>query len=149
MNRITTRLLSAALCSTFACAAGSAESAPGYLHVIVERLPQCDYGIGYEQPLRIDLMLRNDLVATQFHSGIYTGDESLEVALHAPHAVAGRYTIRFGRCPSLIEDPLGAVACEEPDWVRRTRVRLTPSGIEEPQIVEYYRLRADCLEAAR
>ena len=149
MNRLATRLLSAALCTTFACAAGSAETTPGYLHVIVERLPQCDYGIGYEQPLRVDLMLGGDVVATQFHSGIYTGEESLEVGLHAPEAVAGRYTIRFGRCPSLIDDPLGAVACEDPDWVRRTRVRLAPAGIESPQIVEYYRLRADCLEVAQ
>jgi hypothetical protein len=146
MNRLPIRLLSTALLVAFACATGSAESTPGYLHVIVERLPQCDYGIGYEQPLRVDLILGNDIVATQFHSGIYTGEESLKVALHAPEAVAGRYTIRFGRCPSLIDDPLGSVACEDPDWVRRTRVRLTPAGIDQPQVVEYFRLRAQCLE---
>ena len=117
--------------------------------MVVERLPQCEYGIGYEQPLRVDLLLNEEVVATQFHSGIYTGNDSLLVALHVPEAVAGRYTIRFGRCPSLIDDPMEAVLCETPDWVRRTHVRLTPSGIDDPQVVEYYRLRADCMEVAQ
>lgn len=146
MHPLHSRLLTIGFCATFSCAAGDADAEPGYLHVVVERLPQCEYGIGYEQPLRIDLLLRDELVATQFHSGIYTGDDSLEVALHAPDAVPGRYTIRFGRCPSLIDDPMEAVACENPDWFRRTRVRLTPGGIDDPRVVEYYRVRADCLE---
>ena len=146
MKRLFSRLCTTGLCTTFACAAGTPDGERGYLHVVVERLPQCDYGIGYEQPLRIDLLLGDELVATQFHSGIYTGDESLEVALHAPDAVAGRYTLRFGRCPSLIDDPIAAVACAEPDWFRRKRVRLAPGGIDEPRVVEYYRVRASCLD---
>lgn len=146
MKWIPKHLVAAALSATFACAARPADAPRGYLHVIVERLPQCDYGVGFEQPLRVDLMHGGDVVATQFHSGIYTGEDSLEVALHVPDAQAGRYTIRFGRCPSLIDDPLAAVACDDPDWVRQTRARLTPRGIENPQTVEYYRLRARCIE---
>ncbi len=146
MKWLPKHLIVAALCATFACASRPADTPRGYLHVIVDRLPQCEYGVGFEQPLRIDLVLRGEVVATQFHSGIYTGEDSLKVALHAPDAAAGRYTIRFGRCPSLIDDPLASVACEDPDWVRQTRVRLTPRGIENPEIVEYYRLRARCIE---
>ena len=140
------RLLALALVAPLSCALNpSTEAEPEHLHVVVDRLPQCDYGVGYEQPLRIDLVHGGEVVATTYHSGMYTGEESLRVSLHAPEALPGRYTIRFGRCPSLLDDPLASVACENPDWVRRTRARLTPSGMANPQVVEYYRLRARCL----
>ncbi len=101
---------------------------PAYLHVIVQRLPQCDYGIGFEQPLRIDLLRRRQVLATSWHSGVNTGESSLDVPFHVEEALPGRYTIRFGRCPSLIDDPAGAAACEDVDWVARHRVRLVPRG---------------------
>ncbi len=145
MNRLGQLIIALALAPLSCALGGRTEAVPQHLHVIVERLPQCPYGVGFEQPMRVDLLLRGDVVATTFHSGMYTGESSLEVPLHAANALPGRYTIRFGRCPSILTDPLGSVACEDPDWVRQTRVRLTPAGIENPQRVEYYRLRAACL----
>lgn len=99
--------------------------------------------------MRIDLMARDGVVATSFHSGIYTGEESLWVALHVPVAHEGRYRIRFGACPSLLDDPAGAVACEQIDWLASTTVHLQPAGIDAPQFVEYYRLRGMCLDGRR
>ena len=107
--------------------------------------PQCDYGIGFEQPLRIDLLRRRQVLATSWHSGVNTGESSLDVPFHVEEALPGRYTIRFGRCPSLIDDPAGAAACEDVDWVARHRVRLVPRGIDSPEIVEYDQLWAECL----
>lgn len=134
------------LFALLSCTLGANRDAtPQHLHVIVQRLPQCDYGVGFERPLRVELLLRDEVVATTYHSGMYTGEASLNVPLHAPDALPGRYTIRFGQCPSLLTSPLEAVACETPEWTRRTRVRLTPAGMENPQVVEYYRVRATCL----
>jgi hypothetical protein len=131
------------------CPRGAAPGAADYLHVIVERLPQCDYGIGFEHPVRVDLMSQDTVLATSYHSGIYTGEASLAVALHVPRANPGRYRIRFGQCPSLADDPAASVACSPVDWVAETSAVLTPAGIESPQIVEYYRLDALCLDGRR
>lgn len=139
----------AALALALACAfAGCAqrEATPDYLHVIVKRLPQCEYGFGYEQPMRIDLVSRDVVLATSYHSGLYFGEESLWVALHVPRAYPGRYEVRFGACPSLLDDPVASAACEDVEWVSHTTATLTPSGIDNPQIVEHYRVRATCLE---
>ena len=140
------RLLALVLLAPLACASQRSGGEPQHLHVIVDRLPQCEYGVGYEQPLRIDLVHDGEVLATSFHSGMYTGEDSLRVPLHVPEAHAGRYRIRFGRCPSLVTDPTAAVACESPDWFKTLRTRLQPSGITEPQVVEYYRVRARCMD---
>lgn len=124
-------------------------SARADLHLVVRRLPQCDYGVGFEQPLRIQLVHGGRVVAESFHGGTYTGEESLDVSLYALDAPPGRYLVRFGRCPSLRDDPASAVACSDPDWFRRVRVRLRPAGLANPQVVEYYRVRARCLEPTR
>lgn len=131
-----------------ACGSRSNDAEPEHLHVVVQRLPQCEYGVGYEQPLRIEMLYRGEVVATSWHGGTYTGEESLQVPLHVADALPGRYLIRFGRCPSLVDAPEAAVACENPDWVRRFRVRLRPAGMANPQVVEYYRVRARCLDPA-
>lgn len=134
------------VCAALSCGFGRRDAVPEHLHVLVDRLPQCPYGVGYEQPLRVDLLDPDGRVAaTTYHSGTYLGEASLQVPLHAPEALPGRYTIRFGRCPSLLEDPRASVACEDPEWVSRMRRRLTPAGMANPQVVEYYRLRAECL----
>lgn len=148
--------LPASLALTLACLLGAASAClpravgePGYLHVIVKRLPQCDYGIGLERPLRVELVAQDRVVATAHHSGIYTGEESLWVAFHVPVAHPGRYRIRFGACPSLRDDPAAAVACEPIEWVASTTVSLTPRGIDEPEVVEYYRLGGTCMDGRR
>lgn len=145
-NPLASALAMLVVAAPMACGSKSPDAEPEHLHVLVQRLPQCDYGVGYEQPLRIELLHHGEVVATSWHGGTYTGEESLLVPLHAPDALPGRYTIRFGRCPSLVDDPAAAAACEDPDWFRRVRVRLRPAGMAEPQVVEYYRVRARCLE---
>ena len=144
---VATALATAILC--VGCPRGAAPAGADYLHVVVERLPQCDYGIGFDRPLRVDLLSQEVVLATSYHSGIYTGEASLAVALHVPRANAGRYRIRFGRCPALVDDPASAVACTPVEWVTETTAVLTPAGIESPQIVEYYRLDAMCLDGRR
>ena len=127
-----------------ACGAAEPETR-GPLSVLVGPLPQCDYGVGYEQPLRVELVRDNVVVATAFTAGTYMGEASRFVALYADDAPSGRYTIRFGRCPSMVTDPRASVACTDVDWFAQTRARLRPDGLERPQRVRYYRVRARCL----
>ncbi|MCB9520845.1 MAG: hypothetical protein H6699_08220 [Myxococcales bacterium] len=138
--------LSLAALLPLACASSGGPPVRGYLHAIVGPLPQCDYGVGYEQPLRVDLVLDDEVVATSYTSGTFLGAASLDVSLYAPDAVGGRYTIRFGRCPSMIDDPQASVACTDVDWFRSVRVRLEPRGLENPEVVRYYRVRARCMD---
>lgn len=127
-------------------AAEPAESR-GYLHVVVDRLPQCGYGVGYEQPMVIELREAGGaVVAVADHGGLYMGDASLRVSLYAPDALAGRYEIAFGRCPSLRADPAAAVRCDPVDFFDTVRARLEPTGLEHPQIVRPFGLTARCLD---
>ncbi len=140
-----TALVSALLC---ACASGSS-SAPaerGYLHVLVRGLPQCAYGIGYERPLRIELSDRDRALATAYTSGIYVGDESLQVSLYVEDAEAARYRIRVGACPSLLDEPQASVQCDDVDWRRSVVLPLVPRGIDTPEVVDVQGLRARCLD---
>ena len=143
--------IGAAIAALLLASCGSAryaeDATPEHLHVIIDRLPQCDYGVGYEQPLRIELLDRDGVVASTYHSGLYTGERSIQPALHVANALPGRYRIRFGRCPSLVDDPAAAATCEDPRWFRTVRTRLRPQGIDSPVVVNYYRVRARCLDA--
>lgn len=117
----------------------------GYLHVQVDRLPQCEYGVGYENPWIVELRLDDTVVARSDHAGVYLGDASLVVGLYAPQAIEGRYDIVFLRCPSLRSDPRAALLCESPEQVHSMRARLTPRGLENPERVRLFGLRETCL----
>lgn len=132
-----------------ACHHAATDAEPDYLHVVLRRLPQCAYGVGFDRPVRVDLLAGEHTVASAFHAGTYMGDESLDVSLYVPTAVPGRYKLRVGLCPSMSEDPEASVACEPVEWTGRTSAFLRPSGIEEPQVVEYYRWNLRCTDGER
>jgi len=147
--RVRTRVRAALLwgvTAVFAACAGGSERSEGYLHVVVDPIPQCPYGTGYERPLRIELEDRERVVASALTAGMYTGEDALKVSLHVPVAQGGRYRLRFGRCPSMLDDPLGSVACEDVEWVDRMTLRLEPGGIGTPRIVRPVHLRARCID---
>ena len=127
-----------ALLALPACHHAAAETEPDYLHVVLRRLPQCAYGVSFERPVRVDLL-----------AGTYMGEESLDVSLYVPEAVPGRYLLRVGLCPSMSEDPEASVACEPVEWIGQTRSFLRPSGIDAPQVVEYYRWSLRCRDGER
>ena len=138
-----------ALLALPACHHAAAETEPDYLHVVLRRLPQCAYGVSFERPVRVDLLAGEHLLDTAFHAGTYMGEESLDVSLYVPEAVPGRYLLRVGLCPSMSEDPEASVACEPVEWIGQTRSFLRPSGVDAPQVVEYYRWSLRCRDGER
>lgn len=119
---------------------------PQWLHVVVDQIPQCGYGVGYARPLRVDLTYQSEPLASVFHAGVYTGEESLRLSLHVPAAAAGRYRLRYGLCPDPIESPGASVRCAEVDWLRDQRVRLAPAGPESPEYVRPRQLEIQCAD---
>jgi len=120
----------------------------GPMTVVIDRLPQCpNYGTGYEQPMRIDLVRDGAIVESAFHSGMYTGDASLRVGFVFDEAPGGRYEVHFGRCPSLVDDPAGAVACDDVEWFATARARLTAG--DGRQTIRPRGLSARCLDGER
>jgi hypothetical protein len=141
------RILSTAIVAAWITAAATpALPTSGYLHVQVDRLPQCAYGVGYEHPWIVELRVDGTRVAAADHAGVYLGDNSLVVGLYAPMAYEGRYDLAFLRCPSLRDDPAAALRCETPEQVHSMRVRFTPRGLENPERVRLFGLREMCLD---
>lgn len=128
-------------------AAAGTSAALQWLHVIVDRLPQCPYGIPFERPMVIELLWDDVLVASADSAGTSNDVESLRVALHVPQAQSGRYTLRIGQCPSL-SDPQAALACESPEWVSERTVRLVPAGIDAPVTVHPGTIRTVCRDGS-
>jgi hypothetical protein len=124
----------------------SADTPGETLAVVLEGLPPCGYGLGYEEPLRVELVRDEQVVATALHSGIDTGPDSLRVTLVAGGMSEDRYSIVVSNCGSLVDDARAAAACAEPDRDLTIDVRLTPNGIADPQIVRTQRIRARCLQ---
>jgi hypothetical protein len=128
-------------------ATAGSSAALQWLHVIVDRLPQCPYGIPFERPMVIELLWDDVLVASADSAGTSNDVESLRVALHVPQAQPGRYTLRIGLCPSL-SDPQAALACESPEWISERDVRLAPAGIEAPITVHPGTIRTVCRDGS-
>lgn len=120
----------------------------GPMTIVVDQLPQCPgYGVGYEHPMRIDLVHDGEVVETAFHSGMFTGDASLRVGFVFDDAPGGRYDVRFGRCPSILDEPLASVACDDIDWFATARGRV--SAGEGRQTIRTRGLSAVCLNGER
>jgi hypothetical protein len=118
-----------------------------WLHVIVDRLPQCPYGVPFERPMVIELLWDNLLVASADSAGTSNDIESLRVALHVPQAQPGRYTLRVGLCPSL-SDPQAALACSAPEWISERTVHLVPAGMHAPVTVNPGIIRTVCRDGS-
>lgn len=141
-------LLALAIATLSAClpsaCADEPEQAP--LHVVLDRLPQCAYGIGLARPVRIELRQAGRLVTAAMTSGISTDVESLRVSLYAPMAQAGLYEVHIGLCPPLRDDAAATLACDDVEWIEVVRARLRPEGYESPQTIHPRRLRMECLD---
>ncbi len=142
------RLFAAALVTAFAVGAcinrgalgdegADAESAvPGDVALGVSGLRECDYGVGWERPMVVELRtMDEELVARSHHSGMNTGPESRHVWLYARNATPGRYRLHFGFCPALRRDPAASAACEEIEWFRRRSVTVLARGLDQPQVI--------------
>lgn len=134
----------ALLALTFIILGAGRDESRGPMTVVVDQLPQCPgYGVGYEHPMRIDLVHDDVVIETAFHSGIFTSDASLRVGFVLDDAATGRYTARFGRCPSILDSPMESVACEDVDWFDSATSRLTAGP--ERQYIRPQGLSATCL----
>jgi hypothetical protein len=143
MRTLTTALFAA----TVSVAAASTDDV-GYLHVLVDRLPQCEYGVGFEHPWVLELRDGDDVLARTDHGGVYLGSSSILASLYVPEARAGRYELVIERCPSLLDDPRAAVACAQPEVVARERVSVSPRGLAHPEVVRLFGLRERCLDGS-
>lgn len=118
----------------------------GFLHVLLEPIPQCVYGIGYEQPWRIELDGPEGFAGRAFTSGVFLGPNSLSVSLYDRDAPPGDYRVRIGRCPNLREQPLESVACRQVEWFKELDLgRIEPQGLAAPHVVKLPPLVARCL----
>ncbi len=149
LERALTATLSAGIATSLsACLPSACADEPGQapLHVVLDRLPQCAYGIGLSRPVRIELRQAGRVVTSTMSSGISTDIESLRVSLYAPMAEAGLYEIHVGLCPPLQGDAAATLACDNVEWLEVVRARLRPEGYESPQTVHPRRLRMECLD---
>ena len=103
-----------------ACAVVVSGSAPprGDLMVVATYLPQCAYGLGYEQPMHAELRTNGQVVAMAETAGTFTGPGSLSLSFYASDVPEGNYRLHLGRCPGLRSDPKGAVACDPIEWFK-------------------------------
>lgn len=127
------------------CGGANAPAERGWLHVVVEGLPTCPYGIGYAEPLRFELWNAQQAIASQMVGGMSIGESSLQVSLHVPDAPSGVYEVRIYRCPPLREAPQASVACASPPLVTTFRVRARAAGVQRPQYVTAPYFEATCL----
>ncbi|TVQ95348.1 MAG: hypothetical protein EA398_17885 [Deltaproteobacteria bacterium] len=121
---------------------------PDDLHLVLDRLPACGYGLAPSRPFVAEVWHRptGEAIAHASHGGIDMGPQTLQIELFARDAPPGPYRIRLGQCPHLREDPLASVACTEPEWVWQHNRRLRPRGLGRPILVRIPELSVDCLE---
>lgn len=134
-----------------ACAVVVSGSAPprGDLMVVATYLPQCAYGLGYEQPMHAELRTNGQVVAVAETAGTFTGPGSLSLSFYASDVPEGNYRLHLGRCPGLRSDPKGAVACDPIDWFKELDLgTLTPRGATAPVAVKLPPIGARCLSVA-
>lgn len=145
----TRRLLPALLGSCAAlCLSGSAPPR-GDLMVVATYLPQCAYGLGYEQPMHAELRANGQVVATVETAGTFTGPGSLTLSFYATDVPEGNYRLHIGRCPALRTDPKGSVACSPLTWFKEIDLgTLTPLGATRPVAVKLPPMTARCLSVA-
>ena len=141
------------LAAIFGCCVApllSASAPPrGDLMVVATYLPQCAYGLGYEQPLHAELRTNGQVVATVETAGTFTGPGSLSLSFYASDVPEGNYRLHIGRCPALRSDPKGAVACGPIVWFKEVDLgTLAPLGATQPIAVKLPPMTARCLSVA-
>ena len=118
----------------------------GDLHVTLDRLPACGYGLAPERPFVAEVWDERDArrVAETSHGGIDMGEETLRVELYAAGVRRARYRVRLGMCPSLLERPMEALRCEDPAWVWEGRRTMRPRGVGRAHVFRLPELNVAC-----